>query len=208
MVWRWRWTIDYIILSTTSASYQQFINRSGRSCSYTGARLPEFAWLQDDPAMIRWEIWRQMPSSCIQVSIIKRDAEAVLHTPRKQISQTHTASLFLSFSFWNPRNLLCILRVQCAHVRILFNFVADPNARTVSSLSSSPFPYLLSFFLPRLVLCCLWTTTLWHPIISSNYGLLLFLVRVPCFSYSNSRSRRSFCPSSHYVSCFLPCRRL
>ena len=43
----------------------------------------------------------------------------------------------------------------CTYV-YLFNFVADPNARTVRSLS---LPHLLSFFF-LLVLCCLWTTTL------------------------------------------------
>ena len=49
--------------------HQQFINLPGRSCSYwcQASRLPESAWLQNDPERI---ICHLMQSSCIQASVL------------------------------------------------------------------------------------------------------------------------------------------
>ena len=57
------------IYACSTGTHQQFINLPGRSCSYwcQASRLPEPAWLQNNPERI---ICHLMQSSCIQASVL------------------------------------------------------------------------------------------------------------------------------------------
>ena len=82
--------------------------------------------------------------------------------PRKQISQTHI-SLFFVFFFSEILGICYASCVCSARTYVyLFKFVADPNARTVRSLSSLP---IILFFSARSVL------PLDHHIVTSHYKL-------------------------------------